>query len=227
MSSPQSGKRVFETRLLATVTLAPGTFEIELSRPAPFSFTAGQRIRLIHRSIERDYSLVSSPDDPTLRLCIRRIRGGRLTPLLSSAAPGASFTFTGPHGHFVFTPSDRPAVFAATGTGVSPFVSMAGSGVRSFTVLHGVRSEEELIYERELRRAARRYVACISGRTAPRESGTFFRGRVTGFLRRELSRDGAGPYDFYLCGRGDMIREATLTIDEVYPGSRIFTETFF
>lgn len=216
---------MFETRLLTRQVVVPGTFEIELSRPEGFAFTAGQRIRLIHGALERDYSLTSSPADRTVRFCFREVKGGEFTPFLSSSEPGTRFRFTGPHGYFVFRTSGHPAVFVATGTGVGPFVSMAASGIRSFTLLHGARHERELAYESLLRKAAGQYVPCISGASHSRETGAIYPGRVTEYLQQELSR--GEPYDFYLCGRGEMIRDATLLIDEAFPGSRIFTEIFF
>ena len=33
--------------------------------------------------------------------------------------------------------------------------------------------------------------------------------------------------DFYLCGRREMIRDATLLVDERFPGSYIYTELFY
>ncbi len=36
-----------------------------------------------------------------------------------------------------------------------------------------------------------------------------------------------GPYDFYLCGSGAMVRDALQIIDVSFPDSRIFSEMFF
>ena len=51
-----------------------------------------------------------------------------------------------------------------------------------------------------------------------------FQGRVTEYLASLLA---PGQYDFYLCGRREMIREATLLIDERFPGGRIYSEPFY
>jgi ferredoxin-NADP reductase len=48
--------------------------------------------------------------------------------------------------------------------------------------------------------------------------------RVTDFLEQKLS---PGSYDFYLCGRGEMVRDATHIIDRRFPGARVFSELFF
>jgi ferredoxin-NADP reductase len=99
--------------------------------------------------VERDYSLVSAPVDPTLALCIRKVAGGRLTPDLSNAPVGSQFHFNGPHGYFTFRPSTRPAIFVATGTGLAPFVSMARSNVTGFILLHGVNLASDLYFSDE------------------------------------------------------------------------------
>jgi NAD(P)H-flavin reductase len=49
-------------------------------------------------------------------------------------------------------------------------------------------------------------------------------GRVSDYLEAHLP-DGA--YDFYLCGRQDMIRDVTLLVDEKFPGSLVYAETFY
>jgi benzoate/toluate 1,2-dioxygenase reductase subunit len=37
----------------------------------------------------------------------------------------------------------------------------------------------------------------------------------------------AAQYDFYLCGRREMIREVTWLVDERFPGSFIYSEQFY
>jgi ferredoxin-NADP reductase len=48
-------------------------------------------------------------------------------------------------------------------------------------------------------------------------------GRVTGYLEGHLP---LGAYDFYLCGRGEMIREVILLADQKFPDSLVYTEPF-
>jgi len=212
----------YDTKLLDRRQLSDNTFEAVFSRPSGFEFTAGQRIRLIHGELERDYSLANAPDDAVLVLCIRQVAAGRFSPLLSSIPVGTSFTFSGPHGYFVFRASVRPPVFVATGTGVAPFVAMARSSVSAFALLHGVRQAGECYYASLFRSKARRYVLCLS-EEEPSTTGTFG-GRVTDYLASHLEPD---RYDFYLCGRGEMIRDVTWIVDDRFPGSIVYTEIFY
>lgn len=112
----------------------------------------------------------------------------------------------------------------ATGTGVTPFVAFARSGIRDFVLLHGVRTPDELYYQDELSPAADRYVPCISTPLPAESHSHYFAGRVTRYLTTELR---PGRYDFYLCGRKEMIRDTILIIDDHFEGSRVFTEIFF
>ena len=214
--------QIYTCELLTRSHLSAGTFEIAFSRPRNFSFQPGQRIRLLDRHQERDYSLANAPPDPTLRLCIRLVPEGSFSKKLYSAAIGSRFTFSGPRGHFVFRSSQRPTILVATGTGAAPFASMARANVRGFTMLHGVRSSDDLIYADLFQTAASAYIPCISGKNSSAASS--YNGRVTAYIEQELP---PGTYDFYLCGRRDMVRDVTWLIDERFPDSRIYSEIFF
>jgi ferredoxin-NADP reductase len=212
----------FATRILKRRRLSDTTFELTLLRPRGFAFEAGQRIRLKHGAFERDYTMVSAPLEECLRLCIRRVAGGLLSGLLAGSSEGSPLTFTGPHGYFTFKPSPRLAVFVATGAGIAPFCSMAASGVSGFWLLHGVSSAAGLHYRELMQMRAGRYVPCLSGE--PSDLPRCFAGRVTAFLEMRLP---AAAYDFYLCGRQEMIRDATLIVDERFTGSRVYSEAFY
>lgn len=214
------------TTYSATLTgrrwLSKKTFEITLSRPAGFKFTPGQRISLRFDENERDYSIVSAPGDSELTLCIRNVSGGKLSNFLSTADIGASLSMSGPFGYFTYKSSANPAVFVATGTGVAPFRSMARSGVSGYILLHGVRSAADLYYASLFQQSADAYMPCLSdARNSPDD---FFQGKVTQFLAQHLKFK---TYDFYLCGRGEMIRDVTFLIDERFPDSLVYTELFY
>jgi ferredoxin-NADP reductase len=213
---------VYTTELLERHWLSDKTFEAVLSRPAGFEFTPGQRIRLLNQSLERDYSLVNGTADMHLVLCVRNVSGGEFSPLLATAAIGTRFELTGPHGYFVYRKSTRCPVFVATGTGIAPFAALARSGVSGYLLLHGVRQEKDLYYASVLRPKARRYVACLT--EDPSSTAGSFCGRVSDYLATQLESD---AYDFYLCGREEMIRDVTWLVDDHFPGSLVYTEIFY
>jgi ferredoxin-NADP reductase len=223
--SRKNSAPVYSTELLKRSWLTDRVFQIELARPQSFHFIAGQTIRLLHETTERDYSLITAPTKPALGLCVYHVDGGEFSPLLAAAPVGTSLSFAGPHGYFTFRPSGRPVVFIATGTGIAPFLSMVRSGVTDFTLLHGVRTPRDLYYQDEFRSAARRYVPCLTETNGRRQTvKNAFRGRVSLYLTENFPPD---AYDFYLCGRQEMIRDVTLVVDERFPHSLVHTEVFF
>jgi ferredoxin-NADP reductase len=216
---------VYATALVHRRWLSAKAFEIGLSRPAGFDFQAGQSICFVHEGRTRHYSLTNGPAEPGLSLLVRHLREGVFTPVLAEAELGTRFQYTGPHGYFLFRPSQRPAVFVATGTGIAPFMAMFRSGIHAALLLHGVRTADELYYERFLRTLPVRYVACLSENDAAESpADRAYAGKVTGYLKNRLDRR---AYDFYLCGRQDMVRDVTLLADEYFPASHIYTEVFY
>ena len=222
---PQNTDKVQTTELLNRRWLSKDVFEIELSRPPSFEFEAGHTIRFIHQSIERYYSLLSTPQDPFLGLCVQHVPGGQFSPILANEEIGAQFKFTGPHGYFTFKPSQRNPVFVATGTGIAPFVSLARSGIKNFTLFHEARTDEELYYQSFFKKTKSTYYPCLppSENAIPKPEG-MFQGHVADCIKTNLPRK---LYDFYLCGHGEMIRNVTLMVDDLYSGSLVYTEVFF
>jgi benzoate/toluate 1,2-dioxygenase reductase subunit len=51
-----------------------------------------------------------------------------------------------------------------------------------------------------------------------------FGGNVVQYLQQHLEPK---AYDFYLCGRREMIWDATLLIDARFPESLVYTELFY
>jgi NAD(P)H-flavin reductase len=217
-----SAGRRFLTQIITRRLLSSYTFELSLAKPPEFVFTPGQRVRLKHAGIERDYSIASAPAEHAIRLCIRKVEKGRLSAEFAEAPAETAVTFSGPYGYFTFKRSSRQAVFVATGTGIAPFCAMAASGISGFILLHGVSRPQDLYYRDLLRQKASDYTACLSDDHSP--AADYFKGRVTDYMLRHLP---AKAYDFYLCGRQDMIRDATLLADERFPGSSVFTEAFY
>lgn len=222
---PQDARRIETTELLKRQWLSKNVFEIQMSRPATFGFEAGQTIRFIHQAMERYYSLLSTPDDPNLGLCVHYVPEGRFSPILAKAEIGARFKFTGPHGYFTFKPSSRQAVFVASGTGIAPFVSIARTGVTDFLLLHEVPSTEDLYYQKMFQKISSNYVPCllVEKLPDPRPPGAF-QGNAVSFIRKNLK---PASYDFYLCGEREMIRRVTLLVDEGFAGSHVYTEVYF
>ncbi len=205
--------------------LSDSVVEVSFQRPAEMSFVAGQKVMVGKNGTTREYSLVSSPSDEELAVCVRHIHGGEFSTLLAQSQPGDVFEMSRPYGFFTYQSSERLAVFVATGTGVAPFVSYAKSGIENFTLLHGVPSASELYYNKIFLGTACEYIGCFSqGEGGEALSGEVFHGCVTSYLQNRFT---PGVYDFYLCGSGAMVRDALQVLDVSFPESRAFSETFY
>jgi len=212
-------KPTYTTELTERRWLTDRAFEVELTRPEGFNFLPGQNICFVHEGVQRYYALTSTAADPKIQLCIQKIPGGVFTPYIADAGIGSKFIFSGPYGYFTFRTSRRRPVFIASDIGVAPFLSFARAGILDFILIHLVSRREDLLYGNFFRRAASSYVPCIT----EDPDGPLPVGGVIDYLRRNLPFQ---PYDFYLCGRQDMIRDVTLFIDGRYEGSMVFTEIF-
>jgi benzoate/toluate 1,2-dioxygenase reductase subunit len=215
-------------KFMLTVTrvkwLTKVAFQICFTRPHGFDFLPGQKIRFIAQDVTRDYTLTNAPDASELSLCIRHVPQGRFSPCLAHARTGEQFSAEGPFGYFTPQPSRHPVVCVATGTGIAPFVAYARAGLKGFFMLHGARAENELYYRSVFTNTVCSYIPCLSHSTGQCAARGFFAGRVTDCLEQRLE---TGAYDFYLCGRSDMIAGAMDIIDSRFGGSRVFTEIFF
>ena len=212
----------FPTELIDRRWISKRIFEIKFRKPPSYIIRPGQRICIYYQTMGRDYTPVSAPGDPEITFCIRKVDSGKFSPVLSAAEIGTRFDISKPGGYFTFKPSRSAPVFVATGTGIAPFCSMVRSGITGFTLLHGVDSPQDLYYQSKLESVTDRYIPCISGEYS--SSSEYFRGRVTDYLKTHLP---PAIYDFYLCGRREMIREVTWLVDERFPGSLLYSELFY
>jgi len=225
LTTPENPGAIQTVELLQRRWLSKNAFEIELTRPPALDFNAGQTICFIHNSMKRYYSLLSTPDDPTLVFCIYYVPQGKFSPVLADARIGSPFHVSGPHGYFTFSPSERAPIFIATGTGVAPFVSFARTGVTDYKLLHQAISADELYYRSYFQKNTPKYFPClVEPPITESKPSNFFYGKISECIRKNLR---PGSYDFYLCGEREMIQDVTLLVDEMYPESRLYTEVFF
>lgn len=200
------------------------TFEIHISRPATFHFEPGLAIKIIFEGVEGFCAPVSAPDEPTIVLHLQHRKEEPLSCKLALCGMEASLQLTGPFGYFTFMSSSRPAVFIAYGSGIAPFVSMARCGLKDFILVHEVTTVDDLTYEEIFRKSARKYIPCLSRSVVSDVvRDDMFSGKVTDCLTKHLL---PGTYDFYLSGKGEMIREVVQLIDDHFAGSHVYTEIF-
>ncbi len=211
----------FPIKLINRRWLTDEIFELAFTRPEQIDFKPGQHLRFHHEHGERDYTIISSVTDPWLYFCLKHIQNQGFSAYVADCPIGEIFSVSGPHGQFIHRPSANVNVFVGTGTGIAPFVAFASADIKDYILLQGIRNPRQIIYSEQLRKKSRLYVPCMSQGSDSSLIG--FSGRVTDYLKTELDQ---ADYDFYLCGRREMIADATAIIDKRFPDSRVYSERF-
>jgi len=220
--------------------LTPTVFHTEFETDRPLSFKAGQFISIIipgagpkGRDLRRAYSIASSPESKLVQLCIRLVHEGPGTNYLHKLRPGDHLKGWAPYGDFTYkTPATKQVCFVSTGTGLSPFRSMIESShyrempPLSTLCLHGVRSEDELLYSHIFSKAPK--TTFLQAVSQPSAQWKGFKGRVTDYLRELGDKFEWLNTEYYLCGNGAMINETkTLLLEKGVPKENVHLEIYY
>jgi len=212
--------------VLARYERAPAVFELEIEREG-LEYHAGDCTLLVRDDHvdSRPYSFSSHPDEPVLRFLVRRMAGpvtaGSFSQWLDGLKPGDEVSVGTPFGWFRPGASGHEVWFA-TGTGISPFLSVLRGehSSRPMDLFFGVRSPEDAILRPWLEE--RTPVHWAFSRVSEGRHGPH---RVTDFV----SEVSLGPeIQYFLCGNQRMIRSVAESLRLVgVPASHIHEELFF
>jgi ferredoxin--NADP+ reductase/benzoate/toluate 1,2-dioxygenase reductase subunit len=203
--------------------LTESTYVVRFDR-CDMEFIAGQHITLgiPGDNQVREYSIYSTIHDPFVEVLIKEVEDGLVSCRIHALAVGDLLNVDGPFGFFTIDTEElytRKFLFVATGTGIAPFHSIAGSYPElNYRILHGVRYASEG-YERSFY-PEDRYILCTS-----RDQEGDFNGRVTDYMSvNEIDSDTL----IYLCGNCDMIYEVyDLLTSRGIDTDQIKTEVYF
>jgi ferredoxin-NADP reductase len=147
--------------------VAAGTMAFHLSKPAGFSFKAGQSVTLSlidppaeANSTQRIFSLASAPFEEGLTVATRMRDGSAYKRALKALPLGARLKLKGPRGLMTLHEDrSRDAVFIAGGIGITPFMSMLRQGVHDrlpqrLSLLYSNRSPDDAPFLVELQHLA-------------------------------------------------------------------------
>lgn len=194
----------------------------ELDEPHRLAFTAGQyvSIKVSERGERRSYSICSSPAvDHKFELLLDLSPQGIGCKYLESLQFGDQLSLLGPLGMFVVPEqtTETAFFFIATGSGITPFRSMAldllqnKHDTRPITLYWGLRYEQEMFWQDEFQELADNFpnfhFKIIISR--PSEAWPLDKGRVTDLLTVAEKPAGAG---YYLCGNNKMIEEVIASL---------------
>ncbi len=210
---------IFEPGQFVNIGLPKGIVERDTVLETPY--------RDERRSIlRRAYSIASSPNEETnFELLLNLVDHGNLTPRLWKLEEGDQIWIDPQiRGKFTLDGIDSASnlLFAATGTGIAPFVSM----MRTFqgknrwnhlTILYGARKLDDMGYHSEIKALADLDVSITYLPTLSREPADSNWDGARGWVQDLLSKAGhrdalinindASNTHAFLCGNSDMINE--------------------
>ncbi len=210
-------------KVKAVRDLTPSTYVVRMERNN-MEFKPGQNLNLglAGDTEKRDYSIYSRQQEDFLEILVKEVEDGLVSKKLKRMNPGDSLEVDGPFGFFTIKDEHlktKKFLFIASGTGVAPFHSIAGSFPEiNYTLLHGVRHLSET-YEKS-HYPDDRYISCVS-----QEDGGNFRGRVTDYIKQH-------PVDketlCYLCGNVNMIYDVfDILKEQGVPSENLHAEVYF
>ncbi|MDA2920862.1 ferredoxin--NADP reductase [Desulfobacterota bacterium AH_259_B03_O07] len=195
---------------------------LKIQPEIPFTFKPGQYCTIGINGFERPYSIVSSPHEDTIELCLELVNDGELTPYLWGLKEG-DFVSIRPRAKGVFTLDDnyKNYFMIVTVTGIAPIISMVRNYLynnrnsHKFYILHGASYKSELIYSHELESLARErddvfYIPSVSRPNEKNNNGWLGeKGRVNVIFEKYIRKFSLTPSNtlIYACGHPKMIKD--------------------
>jgi len=211
-----SKPQLFNANILNLCRLTKSVLKIDFSliNPSEISFLPGQFISIqVSDSTFRSYSICSNEDEKTkISIAVSVYHSGIGADFLKNLKIKDKVNFIGPSGRFALSDNLTDNIlFVATGTGISPFISMlyklAKINFKSrIRLLFGYRSESDLFFIAELDVFKTKFIdfdyEIWLSQSEPSWNG--FTGRVTDQISNYINTN----TQVYLCGNPNMIEDS-------------------
>lgn len=206
--------------------------DVPADRADSFRYQAGQfitvRVTIDGEPHLRCYSMSSAPaTDDALRITVKRQEGGLVSTWLTTAVrTGDELEVLAPAGAFTLRPGDDDVVFFASGSGITPVLSLIKTLLvttdRQVRLLYGNQNHEAVIFHDELASL----VAVHAHRFTVTHHLYDERGYVTSKDVGDFLLGSASP-SVYVCGAPEFA-DTVLghLVAAGHPGERLFVESF-
>lgn len=215
--------------------LTPTVNEYIIDFEEEFEFKAGQFVNLSFKegeqTLRKPYSICSKTTKSNqVTLCIKKVEGGKLTPLLFNKKEGDEVEIMGPLGLFTLDKlTKQKVVFIGTGTGIAPLKTMiyeilnkenfkaddetTYDDSKEINLILGCRYEEELLYKKEFEELEKnhanfKFIPVVS---KPTEKWT----QRVGHVQDNLESINLMESQFFMCGLPLMIESTTQKLEEL------------
>lgn len=223
-------------RVAQVSQLTPALWHFVLTIDEPLEFYAGQfvELKIAGTEVWRSYSVASDPAHSTrLEFVIKHVEGGAFSGRLPHLEVGRDIALRGPYGMSYLRDGADDVVLVATGSGISPILSMLrsaseGDDGRRFTLFYGARTPDDIPCSDEMAgltaSLGERLSINVCLSTAP-ESWAGRKGRVTQALQSELQD--ASSLAAYICGSPEMCDTVGSLLEaKGIPESELFYDKF-
>lgn len=195
-------------------------------------FLPGQHFSLSipNKSINREYSSYTSPDEDEIGFLIRKVEGGIMTNYLNNLRIGDPVNIYGPYGSFSLSKNqieNKKIIFIASGTGVAPFISLKKKfDIKNYELFVGIRNKKDIV-DSDVFGSDRSYY-CLS-REKKIDQNNHYLGRLNNQINKiEYILDYENAI-YMICGNSFMISDIyDILVNEknIHP-NQILTESFF
>ncbi len=214
----------FIHKIVKIINLSEGNYIISLEKK-DVSFNAGQffSLGIPNVLINREYSVCSGENDRTIDFLIREVSDGILSKKLRELKNEDEVKLLGPYGNFYLKNFDlnKNYIFIATGTGISPFMSLIKTHPKlKYHLFHGIRFKNDIIEDL----SEKNYYKFVSREKV--NLPNYYNGRITDNLDKvtNYNKDSF----IFLCGNSLMVTEIYDTLIKIgFKAENIFTEIFF
>lgn len=202
-------------------------FEIPTHLKTTFNFQAGQYITIKHfqngTEVRRAYSISSSPNSEVLRVGVKKVEKGVFSTFANEELKiGDTLEIMPPTGKFLLEPNLRNYVAFASGSGITPVLSLIKSTLEdtqksSFLLIYGNRTKEDTMFYDEIIELTEAYpdrfsVEFVFSRKEEPNSrfGRIDQSIVNLFLKNKYKDTSYESY--YLCGPEEMMDTVSATL---------------
>ncbi|MBH41414.1 MAG: hypothetical protein CL685_01740 [Candidatus Magasanikbacteria bacterium] len=202
-------------KLIEKTMLTDSVMQLIFTKPNNFTFHAGQFVQFLipegEKTHKRAYSIASAPKSKSLVFLAKLWPNGKASELFEHIQPGELSTISSPLGHFTKT-EDSNSIFIATGTGITPILSMITDDLcnkkttKEIRLLLGFRSESDMFSQQELYALSDKHKnfsvdITLSQPKAAQWAG--LKGRVTAHISKYIATN----TQYFLCGSPAMVTE--------------------
>lgn len=211
-------------------SMSSDTNRIYLDLEKSIDYKVGQYVIINVQKEEKDgwlrraYSIASLPEEDGISLCLNKVEGGSMSPILYDLEEGDEVFVEGPMGNFTLNEggTDKDKFFICTGTGISALRPMLLTALKQGLGEHiylffGEKHEGELLFEDEMKSLNEKvdrftYVPVLS---QARDTWGGKEGYVQEKIEEFIGEKDKEDYEFYICGLREMVQETINVLEDI------------